>query len=391
MRRINRFGLYALGLLLLAAAGQARPGENPARPKRNVIMIVGDGMGLAAVAHARIQKYGAGPEAGRLHMERLPVLGYIYTSSADALVTDSAAAGTALFAGEKTNRGCLGVDATGKHLKTVFEEAGELGLAVGVLTTVPITHATPAATYAHVNKRRDYEEIFNWLLRSKFQVLLGAGKTPDNRYLPADFAERAREAGYAVCQTAGELAALQRGPVLGVFGRESLAYEFDRREKPSDDPHLADLVTKALNLLASDPEGFALMVEGGSIDSAAHEGHFGRLQEETLELDRSVALVCDWVEKHSSWEETLLVVTADHETGELAIRDPRPDEEQDAYNGSAQANLPAAGKPAGCRFGSAAHSAVPVMLFARGTGSELLAGVRDNTEVYRALRARLKK
>jgi len=391
MRKIRFLAPCLLGLILLSAARPALAGESPSRPRRNVILLVGDGMGLAAVAHAHIQQFGAAREAGRLNMERLPVLGYLYTGSADALVTDSAAAGTALFSGEKTCRGSLGVDKNGQHLKTVFEEAHEQGLAVGVITTVPITHATPAATYAHVIKRRDYHDIFDWLLRSRFDVLLGAGKTEDNRYLPGDFAARARQAGYAVCRTAAELSAHRQGPVLGIFGQESLSYEFDRKDKPSPDPHLSDLVTKSLDLIGSDPDGFVLMVEGGSLDSAAHEGHFGRLLAEVLEFDRCVALVCDWVERHSSWSDTLVVVTADHETGELAIRDPRPDEEQEAYNGHGEVNLPAPGKPAGWRFGSAGHSAVPVIVFSRGVGSERLAGAQDNTNVCRAIRALLKK
>lgn len=354
----------------------------PAAPRRarNVILMIGDGMGLASLAHAHYYQLGAetSPPFRHLAMESLPVTGLAYTHCANSLVTDSAAAATALWTGRKTNRGYLAMDPGGHPLRTLLEEAAAAGKATGLVTSVPITHATPAAAYAHLGARSNYPEVFRQLLARRPDVVLGAGADSKWHYLPHDFEKQATAAGYTVCRKLTDLRQAGPAPVLGVFGTDMLTAEWDRRLTPTADPHLSDLTGVALDRLSASPDGFLLMVEGGTIDWANHDNSLEKSVCEVLEFDRSVALVIEWIKAHGSWEDTLLVVTADHETGELAVRNPKK-----GFNGKTP--LPA-GTFAKANYASGDHSACPVPVFAAGPGSGRLSGCRDNTEIHGAMR-----
>ncbi|HOT02228.1 MAG TPA: alkaline phosphatase, partial [Acidobacteriota bacterium] len=179
-------------------------------------------------------------------------------------------------------------------------------------------------------------------------------------------------------------------PLLGVFGGERLPYEWDWGKDTMALPHLSDLVSAALDRLGSDPDGFILMIEGGSIDTANHDNSLERAVGEVLEFDRCVGLVQEWVKAHSSWNNALLVVTADHETGELSVRQPgKPSPRGPAPSFSPGVAMPA-NTFAGGGYGSDDHSAAVVAVFAQGAGSSDLSGVMDNTRIHKVLRQAVK-
>lgn len=390
----NRTLLLALCLFAPPAAhcaGRAAPAPTP----RRVFVLVADGAGINALAHAHYHQFGSGPgsEQKKLAVETLPASGIVYTHCADSLVTDSAAAATALFTGFKTLKKALSITPDGRPLKTVFEAAAAAGKATGVVTTVPVTHATPAAAYAHVKSRKDYAEIFAWLLRNRPDVVMGSGaekgKTP-TEYLPSDFARQAADRGYAVCMDRESMEKADKLPLLCVFGGEQMPYELDRKAGPETYPRLAEMAMKATSLLSGDKDGFVLMVEGGLIDYGNHENRLSYAVAEVLEFDRMVAAVLDWVDKRQAWGDTLVVAVADHDTGELVIGDPHP-----AKGGDPEAKAVAVEKPAAKgelrplqageyvphAYGARDHSAAPVWVYAKGAGSDLFSGVMDNTRV----------
>jgi alkaline phosphatase len=382
----------SLLLMVILSALWALTGSPFRKAPRHVILMIGDGMGINAWVHAHYFRFGATAEATeeRLVMESLPVTGLVYTHSADSLVTDSAASASVLYTGRKVLNGDLSVAPDGRILTTVFEEAAREGLAVGLITTGPVTHATPAAAYAHVGERSNYHEIFGWLMRTRPDLVLGAGTGTGWRHLPPDFARQARAAGYTVCQSTDALQAARTLPILGVFGGERLPYEWDWGQGTAGTPHLSDLVAAALDRLGADPDGFILMIEGGSIDTANHDNALDRAVGEVLEFDRCVGLVREWVEKRSSWNNTLLVVTSDHETGELSIRAP----DKRRAGGRPPSYGPGVALPAntfaGGGYGTDDHSAAVVAVFAQGAGSADLAGVMDNTRIHKVVRQAVK-
>ncbi len=279
-----------------------------AAAQRRVILLIGDGMGLAQVSALML---AAGDEP--TSFERATTGGFVKTSSADNRVTDSAAAATAYASGIKTNNTYLGVDADGQPLETILEKAEAAGLSTGLVATTYLEHATPGAFYAHVRDRGEREEISRQLSRA--------------------------------------------------------GIEFARGEV--DD--LAAATREALEVLTTDDDGFFLMVEGSFIDSAGHGGDSERLLVEMSGFERAVGVAFDYADRHPG---TLVVVTADHETGGLTI--PSGDE---------NFLLPDSGIE--FRWSTGGHTGVLVPLFAYGSGAEVFGGVMDNTAVNHRLEEHL--
>lgn len=349
-----------------------------------VILMIGDGMGLGTLAHAHYYQFGA-DGFKPLSIESLPVTGLAYTHARDHLVTDSAASATALLSGCKTRNGMVGLNIQGQPAPTLLEEAKAAGLAGGVITTAPLTHATPAAAYAHVGDRKDYPGIFGWLLESRPEVAIGWGGGPQSPYFPADYAQQAGAAGYRVCHSADELGQSRSLPLLLVFDGDHHGMEGPPSEHAGE-PRLADLTTRTLDLLNQDPDGFFLMVEGGIIDWANHAKNFKEAVATTLDFDHSVEAVKKWVDAHGGWGRTLLVVTSDHETGELALRNPDGANSEDSPKTDNPAGALQPGAYAGFSYGSKDHSAMPVPVFSKGLGSSGLSGVYENTRVHDVIR-----
>jgi alkaline phosphatase len=268
---------------------------------RNVILLIGDGMGIGQLTAAEVMN---GNED--LVLTRLPYKSLVTTHSSSNYVTDSAASATALATGYKTRNGMVSVTADGEHLFTVLEDAKEAGKATGIVTTARVTHATPACFLSHINSRDKEAVIAGQILESGVDVALGGGSTYFSGLNPED-------EGYTVVYDSTELAAFDSGKVLGLFTSGYMSYEIEREET---EPSLAEMTEKALELLSSDPDGFFLMVEAGRIDHASHDNNFDYAVNETLAFDLAVLEALEFAAER---DDTLVLVTADHETGGLSI------------------------------------------------------------------------
>ena len=273
---------------------------------KNVIFLIGDGMGLA---HVTLTSYFVGKP---LEMMKMSYSGLAYTYSANSFVTDSAAAGTALATGYKTFNGMLGMTPDGKPVMTLFEAAKKVGKATGVVTTTRVTHATPAAFYAHVKDRDEEKEIARQLVvGTTIDVAFGGGM----KHFSEELLEKAKANGFTVVTTREELLNLDPSAVkrvLGIFARSHLSYYVDGEDRPS----LAEMTGKAIEILSKNEEGFFLMVEGGRIDHAAHGNDVVAMIYDTIEFDEAVKVALEFAKKDG---DTLVVVTADHETGGLGL------------------------------------------------------------------------
>ena len=259
-------------------------------------------------------------------MDTLPVRGTVTTNSFDSSVTDSAAA-TALACGRKTRRGVLGMTADGRALKNIVEEARDAGMKVGILSSVSLDHATPAGFYAHQPSRDDYYEIDVQLAKSNVDYFGGGSvrgvrskylknrETGEKRPSPIDLA---RQNGFTIVTTREALQTLKPGGKVWACNHKTdrngaLYYEIDR---PADHVSLAEFTRKGIELLEN-PRGFFMMVEGGRIDWACHANDAATAARDVIAFDEAVAEALAFYREHP--KETLMVVTADHETGGMSI------------------------------------------------------------------------
>lgn len=326
--------------------------------------------------------------------------------------TDSAAAGTAMSTGSKTYNGILGYDASGQKLTTAGEVAMASGRKLGLVTSVPFNHATPAAFIAHNSDRNDYQGIATEMLFSGADVIMGGGHPGytddhterDANYTwidPGDYSsliggktpfsfieDRADFEALASADSAATQAECRADiGTQPVFGLAQVAETLQERRAGgtaadvelgvtplNDVPSLETMTEGALNQLSTDSNGFFLMVEGGAIDWAGHSNFTNHLIEEQTDFNDAVQSVVDWVETSSSWDETLVIVTADHETGYLAGVDANPDWTPMAGE---QDRLPEV------TWHSGNHTNALVPLFAKGAGADQLVAAADETDSVR--------
>ncbi len=336
---------------------------------KNVILCIGDGMGINQVTLAGTKVGGPG---GKLHMERFPISGLVRTYSANSRVTDSAAAGTALACGVKTDNGMIGMTPNEQGYCSILEAAQARGMATGLVVTCTMTHATPASFGSHVKSRKSEPAIAEQLIANRINVLFGGGR---KYFLPksdpnsgrkddTDLITRAKEAGYAYAQTASELQSANDSHVLGLF-------QFDALTTAEPEPSLAFLTRKAIrvlkraNLNSIDGRyGFFLMVEGSQIDWECHANKAAGAIRQTLLFDQAVEAAADFALKDGR---TLVIVTADHETGGMTLIGGGNEDKGDSE--------------LAVRWSTKGHSGTPVGLWALGPGAARFAGVQDNTEI----------
>jgi alkaline phosphatase len=311
----------ALALVTLAGASCAPP--EPQAPKA-VIVMIGDGMGFPQVTFARNLLLEPGE---RWSFERFPVTGIVSTRSASNLTTDSGAAATAIAAGVKTENQRIGSTDQGASARSFAEAARRAGWRIGLVTTTTVTHATPAAFYAHVEDRyADVDEIGGQLLDFGADVVLGGGLGPllpedelgegvDNRNL----AEEAERQGYTVW-TQGADRSARPDRLMGLLTEDHFTFRIDDQWNPQEDrdPPLAELTQIALDILTRDGGPFFLMVEGGRIDHACHSFDGPSAARELQDFAEAISLVREFQLANPA---TLVLVTADHATGGLAIND----------------------------------------------------------------------
>ena len=297
-----------------------------------VFYFIGDGMGSNQVLASEMY-YSAlqGQPLGRVQtlMTTFPFSGNASTYSASNGITDSAAAGTCLATGSKTTNGTLGLDPDGKRLTTIAEELKEQGWGVGIMTTVAIDHATPAAFYAHVVKRNEYYKIGKQLCSSGFDFFGGAGfHYPQGKHddKSGNLYHMAQKAGYTVAhgyEEAQEIInqkSMDQKLILvqpcdtGMHHGSNLPYAIDRKE---GDLTLAQIVSTAIPFLEARHDRFFMMVEGGMIDYACHGDDAATAIGEVWDMDEAMKVAYAFYQQHP--DETLILVTADHETGGLAL------------------------------------------------------------------------
>ena len=346
MNKIKFFLLFPVVIFLFT--GCACRAEQPA--VRNVILMIGDGMGL-------YHQYAAYTvNNGSFTIERCHAVGIIKTTAADNYTTDSAAAGTAIACGVKTNNGMLGVRPDTASVKSMLEYAADHGLSTGMVVSCELTHATPAAFVAHVGSRSENDNIALDIARSKINVAIGGGrKFFENRADTKNLTDSMKAKGFRVAYTVDEVKAVQKGNLLGLLA------EVSPERYPARGEILTEGVKTAINILNQNKKGFFLMVEGSQIDWAAHANNQEEVVEEMLDFERTIKIAYDFAERDGN---TLVIVTADHETGGMMIT---------------RGNLET-GKLT-MNFASTGHTGVPVPIYAFGPGAEKFTGIYENTEI----------
>jgi alkaline phosphatase len=424
--------------LTLAVAGHAAP--------KNIIFMLADGMGYNHIDAASMYRYGDVHQQVYWTFTHMPVSTYSannkegYNSEKAwedfkyflRVPTDSAASATTLSTGVKTMNGRIGQDPDGEPLRHIIEDAETMGKATGVLSTVMFAHASPASFVTHHVTRKDYEAIAKKMISdSAVDLIIGAGhphydndakrigsdEEPDYRYVGGEEVWTALQAGktfadadgdghgdaWTLVDSTDDLIALADGEtperVLGVLPvRATLQVDRGGEDKNgpyetplnSGVPTMADLMLSALNVLDDDPDGFFLMAEGGAVDWASHGNQPGRLIEEQVDFDKAIEAAIDWVNKNSSWEETALFITGDHECGYLTGPESGEDWKPLVNNGK--------GKLPGMEFHSTGHTNQLLPVFAKGAGTEALtdkvrgADMRhgafiDNTDINAVMRS----
>lgn len=281
--------------------------ESPSNPDGlSIILMIGDGMGFEHVKLAQWVEKGVN---GTLSMQELPFQGEVQTRNIENTVTDSAASGTALATGYKTYNGVLSLTLARVELPSILELSQRLNKSTGIVTTTEVTHATPAAFYSHVLNRDYSNEIINHLATSEVDVVMGGG-----RNIMTSKIQTLENQGYTIVRNRTELHFVTGDKIFGLFADSALPYEQDRDRGTI--PSLVEMTNKSLELLSKDNDGFFLMVEGGQIDWGSHVNNEVNTVLEAIEFDKAVATAINFVNTHN---DTILIVTADHETGGLTL------------------------------------------------------------------------
>lgn len=326
------------------------PQKFKAKKPKNVIVMIGDGMGVAQVFAALTAN------GGNLYLDNFKHVGFAKTASSDNYITDSAAGGTALSTGQKTYNGAIGVNTDTVAIKTILEMAEEKGLATGLVSTSAITHATPASYIAHQGSRGSYEDIAADFLKTDIDVFIGGGykhftQRKDGRDLTRDLQHN----GYQVLRDMDEIAKVKSGKLAGLIADEHNEV-FPKRKMD-----LPLSTETALNILSQNKKGFFIMIEGSQIDWAGHANNTIYIVNETLDFDRSIGKALEFAAKD---RETLLIVTADHETGGMAV-----------VGGDMKSGMVKGAYTTG------GHSAIMVPVFSYGPGAENFTGIMENTDI----------
>lgn len=324
------FTLFVTGTLYAAGAKEtAPPATGNAAAKRvakYVFFFVGDGLAMPQISATEAYANALSSKdvsVKRLGFSQFPVTGLSTTYDAGSLITDSASAATAFASGNKTLNGVINMDVTKtKTFKTIAEYAKEAGKKVGVVSSVSIDHATPASMYSKVPSRGNYYDIAVQLTQSGFDYFGGGDflqPTGKNKDKPSVY-DLAKAQGYTVVNTVEAITSLKpgAGKIIAINPNlqdsSAMKYDIDRID---GELALADFVSKGIELLQDGPEGFFLFVEGGKIDWACHANDAATAIKDTLAFDRAIAEAVAFAEKHPN--ETLILVTGDHETGGMAI------------------------------------------------------------------------
>jgi alkaline phosphatase len=325
------------------------------KPK-NIILFIGDGMGPAQVSAHILTK-------GKTSFDHFDHAGLVTNHASDNLITDSGAAGTALATGRKSYNGAVSISPDGDTLKTVFEYAREQGMSTGIVVTCTVTHATPACFVAHTESREDHNEIARQIAEFAPEVLIGGGLM---YFLPGYAEGSARQDSIdlieklsAKTQISYSYNILKHRDELS--GLTALLAMEDLQPAPLREYTLGDMTRKALDALSKNENGFILMVEGSQIDWACHDNMYELFLDEMNDFDSAIAEGLKFAEDNP---ETLILVTADHETGGMTLDKGGPDN-----------------RLTGASFSTGEHTAALIPVFAKGPSSANFSGILDNTDI----------
>lgn len=344
--RMNSILIATAMLFANCSEGSKKIAEKAKKPL-NIILLIGDGMGLSQISAASFIYNG-------LNLELFENIGLVKTSSADDYITDSAAGATAYSTGEKSYNGAIGVGMDSLKRTSIVELAEKNGLLTGLVATCSITHATPAAFYAHQSNREMHKEIAGDLYGSGVDFAAGGGKpyfdmemlAANDYMVHGSMMKTDYKAGTKHIFFYGDSADLPKAAVRGNW--------------------LKDATESAIGFLENGKNGFFLMVEGSQIDWGGHDNDFAYMHSELKDFDMAVASALSFAKAHGN---TLVIVTADHETGGLSLNSG------DLKNRRIDAS-----------FASTHHSGTMVPVFAFGPGSEAFRGVMENTAIFSKIR-----
>jgi alkaline phosphatase len=384
--------LVAVGLFGLSVAPgfavddvPGSPGSGTGPRAESIILFIGDGMGIGMLTIGLIySEMELGRELNMVRLANAGSTGLATTQAADKLVTDSAASGTAIACGRKTNNGRVGTLPEGERAENIFEIAVSHGKSVGVVTSTSVTHATPACFLAH-HKYRSYEwDIAQQIVESDAVVVLGGGS---KYFLPpergggrrgGDLTLVAEEKGFEVVFDRQAVLASEAGRLMGLFGQENTPFERERDAETV--PSLAEMTAKAIEILSRNERGFMLMVEGGRIDHAEHENDIDDALMDLLAFDEAIGSAMEFQQANPG---VVVIVTADHETGGPAITAA-----EGGYGGYPNIDqyhtLDDEASPI-VSWVSGDHTASMVPIFAVGPGHERFSGIIDNTDIFHAM------
>ena len=331
-----------------------------AQEVKNIIYLIGDGMGLSSVSMMQVENgYSA------IIFDKADNVALQKTYSADNRVTDSAASGTALASGYKTNNTFIGCTPDGVAVESLMDVAKAQGKATGVVVTTYLQHATPAAFYAHTESRHNYEIITEQLVKSSLDVAIGGGMGHFKKVYDEEVADVVKCNGFSLVE---EFSALQKQS-----GEErTLALLAEWEVGSNSGTYLADATREALRLLETRGEdnGFVLMVEGSLIDGMGHANNAAAQQIEMQGFMSAIEVAVEYAKAH---EGTLVVVTADHETGGLSI-----------VSGDANFNLSEQGVE--YRWTTNGHSGVMIPIYLYGAANECINGIVENADIANILK-----
>jgi alkaline phosphatase len=398
--RKNLLLTICCGVWLVVALSSCQTQASSKSPKY-VFLFIGDGMGLAQVAAT--EAYLSAKEgvigSRNLPFSDFPVIGLMTTFSANRYVTCSSAAGTALSTGHKTKNNMLGVAPDTTKLTSITYKLKNAGYKIGIATTVGVDHATPAAFYASAGRRSSYYDIALQLPATNFDFFAGGdfiastGRKNDQ----PDIRQIISEAGYTIVRNHKEVAGVKERVIL--LQPENKGAELPYAiERTADDLTLPQITAAAIEFLDNE-NGFFVMIEGGKIDWACHSNDGATSIYETIDFADAVQCAVDFYRQHP--DETLILVTADHETGGLALNPElnidglllidekiKPHEvntdtymDKNALKEEREQRIAEQNKRSGLGWATHGHSGIPVPVYAIGAGSELFGGKFDNTEI----------
>ena len=326
---------------------------------KNVVLMIGDGMSLMHVYSAWTAN------RGKLYLDNSQAVGLSKTYCADKLITDSGAGGTAIATGQKTKYHYVGVDPQGNELPSLITLSKAKGMSAGIAVTCRLWDATPADFCCHnVDRDDEFDLVADYVECGADYVVGGGAEKFENRPDGRNIFQELEAKGYQVARSWEEAQALKNGKIFAVTDKRDTPVPAERGDR------LAQSALKGMEIMDKNKKGFFLMIEGSQLDDYGHFNDLDLLMQETHDFDRTVGKVFEWAAKDG---ETLVVVTADHETGGLTLVDG------DLQKGEIK-----------CKFSTGSHSGVMVPVYAFGPGAEHFTGLYENTAIFDKIATLLK-